>query len=270
MKTGGSISLGPESSTLFALTHLKQLEAERVATVEAEIRERAQTQRLQRESAERDARERAELAERLRAEQDERARIERERTELEARARVERAAALAREEQEARLRAEQRRIDAQLEHEERRARSPWPMVAVSTLVLGLASIAGLAWDGRERAQLLHEAADSDRTEHERRMAEIDARLAELAADGERIDARELALAASEAEREELLAEKAALEEELAKTLEALAAGTKPAKVKKKRSTERPRTTPAPEGRREGDRIELDDSLDPLGGLPGHG
>jgi hypothetical protein len=277
--------MNSENSALTALSELKNLEADRIAREEHERMAAAEAERRAREEADRRAREEAERraaaeAARLAAEH-----AEREAREREERVRIGEAEARARAEQEGRLREEQMRIDAQMQLAERKARPKWPLVVVPILVATLGFGGWYAWDRNKRAEEEHarlEAENAAKEEENRKqeemLATITADLKALKEEQDRLENakndldKRLSEAATEAERSKLLAEKQALESQLAANEEKQVAGNKKRRkyggggAKKSGSDDGSSepTEPKPSGRK--NKINLGDGNDPLSGL----
>lgn len=278
----------PDSSAVVALSELQQLEAERVARLEAEHAAEHEAQRQVQLAAERQAAEQARLA----AEQ-EATRLATERAALEHAAReeqirVQMADAHARAEHAARLQAEQMRIDAQIKLAERRSRPKWPFVVVPALVLGLGALGLFAADSQRQAERASDEAEAQRVAQQQASAEQADAMAAIAAKLDSLEAERSGLvgelakldsrhrdAQSDAEKAQLQLEKLALQEKLDAN-EAATKSTKP-KSDRTRRTRRGKRPSAPRDRGTADKpteaapsgrapIELGSGKGPLDGI----
>ena len=213
-----------ENSALIALAELKNLEAERVAQEQAKADAKAAAERKAREEIERKAREEAERIAAEEAARLAKAQAEKEAREREERLRLQETELKTRAEQEARLREEQMRLDAQILMTEKKARPLW--LTITPIVLGIGLIVGgyFAWttiESRDTAAAAERAKAAKRDEDNKKALEtLMAELNELKSEQERLEKErasldsKLAQVQDETERQRLLAEKAALDEEL--------------------------------------------------------
>ena len=206
-----------ENSALIALSELKNLEANRVADIESAKQAKEDSERRAREEAERIAKAEADRLAKLAAEQEARDREER--------LRLQEADLRARAEQEGRLKEEQMRLDAQVKLAEKKAKPVWLYAALGLLVVGLAGGGYWAYDN---AQKVAEETRVARAAQERRDAEQKAAMEALVAElkGLKDEQDKLQRQKQElddklnnvtdaAEKSRLLAEKAALDAQLA-------------------------------------------------------
>lgn len=265
-----------ENSAVVALSHLRELEADRVhrqeqarrAAAEAEQAARERAEQLARAEAERRA---AEEAARLHAER--MAQLERERQD---RLRLQEAEARARAEHDARLRQEQMRLDAQVRMTERKARPRWPLAVIPVLVLGLAGAAALGWQSQRMAE--RQAAEREDAEQlaalqADALAQVNAKLDDLEAQQARMQQERSELLAQISAAKDDEAMRAELEKKLA-ALDADIATNDRARQTKRPSKGRP-TVRRPKGEPKGEpkttapkrpRLVLGDGNDLLDGL----
>lgn len=270
-----------ENSALTALSELRNLEADRVATEDSERRAREEADRRARADAERRARDEAERIARLQAEENARQMAEREAREREERIRVSEAEVRARAESEGRLREEQLRLDAQMKLAEKKARPKWPLMVVPVLVAGVGFAGYLAWDNQRKADVEAQRSADQKAEHEAALAAITEKLNALENEQKKLETdkaeldKKLGQATTDAERAKLLAEKQELERKLDANAEqqdvtADQGGVKREKKKKSgsssssSSSKEEKPDAPPPGRK--DKIDLGESDDPLSGL----
>lgn len=271
--------MNSENSALTALSELRNLEANRVASEESDRVSKEQAERHARDEAERRAREDAERIARAQAEEFARQQAEQEAREREERIRIHEADVRARAEQEARLREEQMRLDAQMKIAEKKAKPKWPLLVVPVLVVGLGVAGYMVYQSTQ-------AAERERAAHEAQIAGLTAKMDALAAEQDKLESskadldKRLSAAQTDAERAKLIAEKQELELQIAKNAEAQAVAeqtaadegvkAKPEVVKKKpagSSTPKKPAADAPDpvsGRR--DKLDVNKGDDPLSGL----
>lgn len=275
--------MNSENSALTALSELRNLEANRVASEESDRTSKENAERYARDEAERRAREEADRIARAQAEEYARQVAEHEAREREERIRIHEADVRARAEQEGRLREEQMRLDAQMKLAEKKAKPKWPLLVVPVLVAGLGFAGYMAYRSSQEAeqraleakvqQEAHDAQIAALTEQMNKLGEEQSKLESAKAD---LDQR-LSAASNDAERAKLLAEKQQLELQLAKNAEAQAVaetaaaseGVKSDKPAKKKTTATPAkksddVTPPTPGRRE--KLDVNKGDDPLSGL----
>ncbi len=198
------------------------------------------------------------------------ANAEREREEREARLRLQEAELRARAEQEARLRAEQMRLDAQIKITEKRARPLW--LTVTPLVLGLGLLVG-GYLSLDTIQTRDAAAQAERDEaakrdeeHRKVLADLTAQFSELKAEQDRLEGqraeldRKLAEVKDENQRQLLLAEKTALDNQLDQNASKRRANRGKATSQTKTKTK----TKSPDPKKPA--ITISESDDPLAGL----
>lgn len=269
-----------EDSAVVALSHLRQLEADRVRREQQARQAAAEAERQAAEEVAASERALAEqrAAERAAREHDERmAQLERERQE---RLRVAEAEARARAEHDARLRQEQMRLEAQVRLSERRAAPRWPLAVVPVLVLGLVGAGAMAWHGQRVAE--RDAASRARAQMAAASAtdaidRVNAKLDALQAEQKRLNDQRAALesrlaeaADDDASREELLEKLAAVEGQLEDNEQSQkGAGQRPTRRKPPRTARTPKPTaePGPKPKpRTRPTLEVGDSNDPLAGL----
>ncbi len=214
-----------ENSALIALSELKNLEANRVAELESKQRAKEESERKAREEAERKAREEAERKARDEAERLAKIAAEKEAADREERLRLQEADLRARAEQEARLKEEQMRLDAQVKLAEKKAKPVWLYAILGFLVVGLG--VGV-WqflsykDAQEEQDRIEKAAQDKRDKEnkavmEAMMAELKGlrdEQARLEKEKQDLDAR-INSVTDAAERQRLVAEKAAIDAQLA-------------------------------------------------------
>jgi colicin import membrane protein len=260
-----------DSSSLIALSTLRELEADRVrhdhqvrsAAAEAERLAREREQQRVREAYERAA---AEEAERAHAEL--LARLERERQD---RLRIAEAEARARAEHDARLRQEQLRLAAQVRMSEQRAKPRWPLAVVPTLVLALLGTGAIVWHGQQREAMERESAERIAMEQNQALAAVNAKLDALEAEQARLQNERAALeaelaaaAGDEAAQADVLAKIDAVDERISGNDEARGKPSRPKRPRvgkpvtdETKPVKPPRTRPV---------LEVGDTKDPLGGI----
>jgi hypothetical protein len=262
-----------ESSALIALSHLQDLEAERVhreqrsrqAVIEAERQARELAQQRAREQAERLA---AEQAARLHAEHQAQAQREHE-----DHLRVQEAEARARVAHDARLRQEQLRLAAQIRMSEQRARPRWPLAVVPVLLLGVAGASVLAWQGRQHEAEAKLEAQETVARNADVLAEVTAKLDALEAEQSRMQQVRADLEAELAAAKGNAGAETALREQLA-ALDADIATNDRARAQANGGRARPRphgTRPKPDAKpdkppRTRPVLELSNTNDPLAGI----
>lgn len=276
--------MNSENSALTALSELRNLEANRVASEESDRLSKEQAERQAREEADRRAREEAERIARAQAEEYARQQAEQEAREREERIRIHEADVRARAEQEARLREEQMRLDAQMKLAEKKAKPKWPLLVVPLLVAGVGVAGFMAYRSSQEADQRAAEAAQQKAEHEAQIAALTEKMDALAQEQDKLESSKAELdkrlneAQTDAERAKLLAEKQELELQIAKNAEAQAAaektaadeGVKKTPTKKKSpgsGAKKPDDagTPAPtSGRRE--KLDVNKGDDPLSGL----
>lgn len=275
--------MNSENSALTALSELRNLEANRVASEESDRTSKENAERYARDEAERRAREEADRIARAQAEEYARQVAEHEAREREERIRIHEADVRARAEQEGRLREEQMRLDAQMKLAEKKAKPKWPLLVVPVLVAGLGFAGYMAYRSSQEAEQRALEAKAREETHAADMAALTEKMNKLADEQERLQNtsadldKQLAQATSEAERAKILADKKDLELQIARNAEAQAAaeqtaaseGVKSDKPAKKKTTATPAkksddVTPPTPGRRE--KLDVNKGDDPLSGL----
>ncbi len=255
-----------ENSALIALAELKNLEAERVASVEAAAAAKAEAERKAREEIERKAREEAERIAAEEAARVAKLKAEKEAHEREERLRMQEAELRTRAEQEARLREEQMRLDAQILMTEKKARPLW--LKITPIFLGIALI-GVGYYGWTTIQERDAVAAAERAKAEKRAEEdrkareaIMAELNELKAEQTRMENekkkldQQIADMQDGAEKDRLLAKQEALEREL---------NDNAAKLRKRKKRGGGSKSPG-ETKKKKPAIEVTQTDDPLDGL----
>jgi colicin import membrane protein len=214
-----------ENSALIALSELKNLEANRVADIESAKKAKEDAERRAREEAERRAREEAERVAKAEAERLARLAAEQEARDREERLRLQEADLRARAEQEARLKEEQMRLDAQVKLAEKKAKPVWLFAVLGLLVVGL-GIGGwqfYEYTERQAEQARVEKAAQDKKDAEQKaaMAALMGELKGLKDEQTRLEKEKQDLdnrlnnVTDAAEKQRLLAEKAALDAQIA-------------------------------------------------------
>ncbi|MEM9459011.1 MAG: hypothetical protein AAGF11_32840 [Myxococcota bacterium] len=272
--------MSSENSAVVALSHLWDLEADRVrrqqqARRAAACAERLAAERMQQQ--EREAAERRAAHEAARLHDERMAELERERHD---RLRVEEAEARARIEHEARLRQEQMRLDAQVRLTERKARPRWPMAVIPVLVVGLVGMVGLGWHSfAERENAERESAEQIAARQADALAQVRAKLGALEARQAQLQQERSALLAQIAAAKDDDAVRAELERKLANVDASIAQGDGKRSTKRPGKS-RPRWTKGAKGAkgsqgtktdkstRTRPRLELGGDGDPLSGLKG--
>lgn len=214
-----------ENSALIALSELKDLEANRVAEIESQKKAREESERRAREEAERKAREEAERLAREEAERLARLAAEKEARDREERLRLQEADLRARAEQEARLKEEQMRLDAQVKLAEKKAKPVWLYAVIGLLVvaLGVGTWQAIEYTNRqeEESKRLAEVQAKKDAEQKAAMEALMAELKGLKDEQNRLEKEKQDLderlknVTDETEKQKLLAEKAALDAQLA-------------------------------------------------------
>jgi len=214
-----------ENSALIALSELKNLEANRVAEIESAKKAREDADRRAREDAERRAREEAERLAKAEAERLARLAAEQEARDREERLRLQEADLRARAEQEARLKEEQMRLDAQVKLAEKKAKPVWLFAVLGVLVIGLGIGGWQFYDYTERqaetARIEKEAQAKKDAEQKAAMAALMGELKGLKDEQTRLEKEKqdldsrLSNVTDAAEKQRLLAEKAALDAQIA-------------------------------------------------------
>ncbi len=270
--------MATENSAVVALSHLRELEADRVRREEHARRVAADAERHARELEAKRERALAEQwaaqeAERLRTER--MARLERERQD---RLRVREAEARARVAHDVQLRTEQMRLEAQLRLSEGHARPRWPLAVVPVLVLAVLGAAGIGWHNHRLA----EQREMERADAEQAMASttdvlerLNAKLAHLEAEQGRLQQDRTALEAQLAAAKDDEAAAAELQKKIDAVDASIAtndraqrkAGRRKGRRGKGTTTRRPKPTPTTDAKppRRTPRLEFDNGNDPLAG-----
>ena len=214
-----------ENSALIALSELKNLEANRVADIESAKKAKEDGERRAREDAERRAREEAARIAKDEADRLAKLAAEQEARDREERLRLQEADLRARAEQEARLKEEQMRLDAQVKLAEKKAKPLWLYAVLGMLVIGLGGGGYWVYSNNQRqaeeAKVAKVAQEKRDAEQKAAMEALVAELRGLKDEQDKLQKQKQELdnklnnVTDAAEKSRLLAEKAALDAQLA-------------------------------------------------------